>query len=237
MSKSPVCSPHSPCMKVSSPFIQLCPSPLRFLVVNLPFRQQSQQPKSRTWVNVLGLSDTLRWLYPLCLKGTAGPDCPASQRNTVNRGNCTTVNNGGDSRGSSVPLPGLFHVLITLGGACLGQESHLLKKPKAPETWSWKSAAAWELGRRTEMFKLFPGAAVGPQDMEQHRWAALEASDSHIPFQRLRRLKRMLRAETEHEGLATSCVPSMGDAHPTAACRVLEGMTVTPVTAADLCLP
>ena len=103
---------------------------LRFLVVNLPLRQQSHQPKSRTWVNVLGLSDTLLWLHPLCLKSTAGPDCPASQRNTLNRGNCTTVNNGGDTRGSSVPLPGLFHVLITLGGACLGQESHLLKRPK-----------------------------------------------------------------------------------------------------------
>ena len=29
------------------------------------------------------------------------------------------------------------------------------EKPKALETWSWKSAAAWELGRRTEMFKVF----------------------------------------------------------------------------------
>ena len=43
--------------------------------------------------------------------------------------------------------------------------------------------------------------------------------------------------ETEHECLATSCVPSTGDVHTTAACRVLEGMRVTPVTAADLFLP
>ena len=43
--------------------------------------------KSRTWVKVLDLSDNLLWLHLLCLPGTAGPDCPASQRNTVNRGN------------------------------------------------------------------------------------------------------------------------------------------------------
>ena len=43
--------------------------------------------------------------------------------------------------------------------------------------------------------------------------------------------------ETEHKGLATSCVPSTDDVHTTAACRVLEGATVTPVTAADLFLP
>ena len=43
--------------------------------------------KSRTWVKVLDLSDTLLWLHLLCLPNTAGPDCPASQRNTVNRGN------------------------------------------------------------------------------------------------------------------------------------------------------
>ena len=74
------------------------------------------------------------------------------------------------------------------------------------------------------MFKVFPGAAAGPQDTEKHRRAALRQVLLHnIPFQRLRRLKRMLRAKTEHEGLATSCGPSTGDAHPTAACRVLEG--------------
>ena len=43
--------------------------------------------KSGTWVKVLDLSDTLLWLHLLCLPSTAGPDCPASQRNTVNRGN------------------------------------------------------------------------------------------------------------------------------------------------------
>ena len=43
--------------------------------------------------------------------------------------------------------------------------------------------------------------------------------------------------ETEHECLATSCVPSMDDVHTTAACRVLEGATVTPITTADLFLP
>ena len=43
--------------------------------------------------------------------------------------------------------------------------------------------------------------------------------------------------ETEHKGLATSCVPSTGDIHTTVACRVLEGVTVTPVTASDLFLP
>ena len=43
--------------------------------------------------------------------------------------------------------------------------------------------------------------------------------------------------ETEHECLASSCVPSTGDVHTTAACRVLEGMGVTPITAADLFLP
>ena len=45
--------------------------------------------KNRSWVKVLGLSDTLLWLHPLCLPSTAGPDCPASQRNTENRGNPT----------------------------------------------------------------------------------------------------------------------------------------------------
>ena len=43
--------------------------------------------------------------------------------------------------------------------------------------------------------------------------------------------------ETEHECLATSCVPSTGDVHSTAACRVLEGTRATPVTAADFFLP
>ena len=47
-----------------------------------------------------------------------------------------TVNNGGDTRGSSEHLPELFCVLTALGGAHLGQESHLLKKPKAQETWA-----------------------------------------------------------------------------------------------------
>ena len=42
--------------------------------------------------------------------------------------------------------------------------------------------------------------------------------------------------ETEHECLATSSVPSTGDVHTTAACGVLEGAMVTPVTAADLFL-
>ena len=48
------------------------------------------------------------------------------------------------------------------------------------------------------MFKVFPGAAAGPQDTEKHRRAALRQVLLHnIPFQRLRRLKRMLRAQRQ----------------------------------------
>ncbi len=86
---------------------------------------------------------------------------------------CPTLNSGGESRSSPVPLFAHFHVLTALGGTHLVQDSYLLKKPKAQETSSWKAAAAWELGRRTEMFKAFTGTAAGPQDMEEHRWAAL----------------------------------------------------------------
>ena len=225
-------------MKVSSPFIQLCPSPLRFLVVNLPIRQQSHQPKSRTWVNVLGLSDTLLWFYPLCLKSTAGPDCPASQRNTVNRGKCTTVNNGGDTRGSSERLPGLSHVLIALGGAHLVQESNLLKKPKGQETWSWKSAAAGELRRRTQTLNcLWSSGRSSGYGTTQMGCTKASVSPQHSFSETEKTEVDVESTETEHEWLATSCVPSTGDVHTTAACRVLEGMGVTPITAADLFLP
>ena len=83
--RNPYFSPHSFCMKASSPFRQLCP-PLQFLVVNFPLYCKPPT-KSRTWEKVLDLSETLLWLHLLCLPSTAGPDCPASQRNTVHRGN------------------------------------------------------------------------------------------------------------------------------------------------------
>ena len=48
------------------------------------------------------------------------------------------------------------------------------------------------------MFKVFTGAAVGPQDTEQHRWNTLRQVFLHnIPFQRMRRLKWMLRARRQ----------------------------------------
>ena len=84
--RNPYFSPHSLCMKVSSTFRQLCPSPLQFLVVNFPLHCKPPT-ESRTWEKVLDLSETLLWLHLLCLPSTAGPDCPASQRNTVHRGN------------------------------------------------------------------------------------------------------------------------------------------------------
>ena len=84
--RNPYFSLHSLCMKASSPFRQLCPSPLQFLVVNFPLHCKPPT-ESRTWEKVLDLSETLLWLHLLCLPSTAGPDCPASQRNTVHRGN------------------------------------------------------------------------------------------------------------------------------------------------------
>ena len=59
---------------------------------------------------------------------------PFSEKHRKQREPHPTVNNGGDTRGSSEHLPELFCVLTALGGAHLGQESHLLKKPKAQET-------------------------------------------------------------------------------------------------------
>ena len=154
--------------------------------------------KSRTWVKVLDLSDTLLWLHLLCLPSTASPDCPASQRNTVNRGNPTP-------QWTTVETPGApLSVYLGYCMCWLHQEeltwfrNLIWEKPKAPDTWSWKAAAAWELGRRTEMFKVFTGAAAGPQDTEQHRWTTLRQVLLHnIPVQRLRRLKQMLRAQRQ----------------------------------------
>ena len=83
--RNPYFSPHSLCMKVSSPFRQLCP-PLWFLVVNFPLYCKPPT-KSRTWEKVLDLSETLLWLHLLCLPSTAGPNCPGSQKNTVHRWN------------------------------------------------------------------------------------------------------------------------------------------------------
>lgn len=89
------------------------------------------------------------------------------------------------------------------------------------------------------MFKVC-GAAVGAQGHGMTQMSCTEASISPeiIPFQRLRRLKQMLRAETEHEGLATSCVPSTerrpyhsslqspgrGDGHSRHSCRLVSSL-------------
>ena len=187
-------------MKASSPFRQLCPSPFRFLIVNFPVHC-IPPTKNRTWEKVLDLSETLLWLHLLWLPSTAGPDCPASQRNTVHRGNSapqwTMVETPGAPLSVYLGSPGM---LIALG-AHLVQESHLLKKPKAPETWSWKWAAAENLEKQT-MFKVFTGTAVGPQDTEQHRWNTLREVFLHnIPFQGMRRLKWMAESTDTEPGL------------------------------------
>lgn len=148
---------------------------------------------------------------------------------------CPTLNSGGESRSSPVPLFAHFHVLTALGGTHLVQDSYLLKKPKAQETWSWKAAAAWELGRRTEMFKAFTGTAAGPQDMEEHRWdAPRQVLLQNIPFQRRKDWGACDSTEFSHKDVATSSVPSTDT---TAACGVLEGTRVTSVPAANLFCP
>ena len=148
---------------------------------------------------------------------------------------CPSMNSGGESRSSPVPLFAHFHVLTALGGTHLLQDSYLFKKPKAQETWSWKAAAAWDLGRRTEMLKAFTGTAAGPQDTEGHRWAALrQVFLQNIPFQRRKDWGACDSTEFSQKDVATSSVPSTDT---TAACRVLEGTRVTSVPAANLFRP
>ena len=55
--------------------------------LSLSFKTAKPPTESRTWVKLLDLSGTPLWDHLLCLPSTAGPDCPASKRNTVNRGN------------------------------------------------------------------------------------------------------------------------------------------------------
>ena len=54
---------------------------------HFPFKTAKPPTESRTWVKLLDLSGTRLWDHLLCLPSTAGPDCPASKRNTVKRGN------------------------------------------------------------------------------------------------------------------------------------------------------
>ena len=123
--------------------------------LSFSFKTAKPPTESRTWVKLLDLSGTPLWDHLLCLPSTAGPDCPASQRNTVNRGNPAP-------QWTMVETPGVpLSVYLGYSMRWLHQEeltwfrNLIWEKPKALETWSWKSAAAWELGRRTENFKVF----------------------------------------------------------------------------------
>lgn len=120
-------------------------------------------------------------------------------------------------------------MLIALGGTRLVQESQLLKSPKHGKLGvesqqqlenleeeqrclivHWSSSGS--SGHGTTQMK-YPEASVSPQ----HSFSENEKTDVDPEG-----------TETEHECLASSCVPSMGDVHTTAACRVLEGARVTP---------
>lgn len=113
-----------------------------------PLKTRKSPSASRSWGKVLGF--TTAWLQAFCLPSTAGPDCPVP-RNTGNRGNPAQHWTLGELRSSAVPLLGASTWMAS-GGSPLAQDSHWFKKPKAQDSWRWKSAAAGELGTGTEMF-------------------------------------------------------------------------------------
>ena len=125
--KSPACSPHSLCMKASSPFIQLCPSPLRFLVVNFPLRLQTTNSKQNQSESSSSVRHSPMTSPALPAKHCGSRLSSLPEKHSKQREPRPTVSNGGDTRGSSERARRLFHVLGALGGTHLVQESHLRK--------------------------------------------------------------------------------------------------------------
>ena len=80
------------------------------------------------------------------------------------------------------------------------------------------------------MFKVFTGAAVGPQDTvtTQMKYTDSSVSPQHSFSENEKTEVDAESMETEHECPPSNCVPRTGDFNTTAACRVLEGTRVTP---------